>query len=222
MIPVRRIFAVSTFSSIFGPGSFTASAGVMTIMSSVPQSSDQDPPGSRASTMSERVTVDQRSNDQQSTSAPNCSDDRTSQDSDDEPMVYTTPWDSAVEARQVRDHLIAGGTDRESIILGSELHTRVPQREGESKDDYARRYVENMKTMTRGGVSILPDWFKARTVPNGFRTPDGRVFDLGEGSGATKGEYRDFHHWWSTISEAGEIQEVPEKWKKFEKLRGNQ
>lgn len=161
-------------------------------------------------TMSEQKVPDQRSH----------RDDGVSHDSDDEPMVYEIPIDYAALSRQERDRLIAEGADPDSVILQSELHNHIIRREGESIDDYAKRYSDTMNAMIRRGVSILNDLLTADMVPSGFGTEDGRFFDLGPESGATKGEYREFSQWLSDVSVAGQTYEVPEKWLKFEKPAG--
>lgn len=148
--------------------------------------------------------------------SPDYTDNTSSHDSDDEPMVYVTPRDYATLARQNRDRLIAEGADPGTVILQSEVENHIPRREGESIGDFTKRYAETMKSMIRGGVSILNDWCTADVVPSGFGIPGGRMFDLGPATGVTKGEYREFSQWHSTVSEAGQMQEVPEKWLKFE------
>ncbi|OGM44798.1 hypothetical protein ABOM_006219 [Aspergillus bombycis] len=138
-------------------------------------------------------------------------------DSDDSPMVYETPRDYATSARQERDRLIAEGADPDSVIFQSEVRKYVPRRDGDSPADFAKRYVETMQTMIGRGVSILNDQCTADTIPSGFETTDGRFFDLGPGSGATKREFREFSQWFSEVVETGQVYEVPDKWLKFEK-----
>jgi len=139
-------------------------------------------------------------------------------ESDNEPMVYVTPVDYANEARQERDRLVAEGVDPDSIILMSEVENHVPQREDrQSSVDLAASWVETLRAMTGQGITILNDQSTADVVPGGYVTPDGRYFDLGPGSGATKGEYREFVQWWERASAASEPEDVPLKWLKFEK-----
>ena len=137
--------------------------------------------------------------------------------SDDEPMVYETPQDYATSARQERDRLIAEGTDPDSIILQSEVKNYVPRQDGDSSIDFVKGYVETMNAMIGRGICILNDQCTADMVPTEFGPIDGRFFDLGPGSGATKREYREFSEWFSEASETGRIHEVPEEWLKFEK-----
>ena len=73
--------------------------------------------------------------------------------------------------------------------------------------------------MIRRGITILNDQCTADTVAPGFETSDGRCFDLGPGSGATKGEFREFSRWFEEVSETGQMYEVPERWLKFEKSK---
>ncbi|KAE8423829.1 hypothetical protein BDV36DRAFT_289926 [Aspergillus pseudocaelatus] len=164
-----------------------------------------------------RKDLDQPSGVIDSESAQGHGDDGVPHDSDNEPMVYETPRDYATSARQERDRLIAEGADPGSVILQSEVRNHVPQRDGDSPADFAKRYVETMKAMISRGVSILNDQCTADVVPSGFETTDGRFFDLGPGSGATKWEFRQFSQWFSQELETGQIHEVPEKWLKFEK-----
>lgn len=141
-------------------------------------------------------------------------------DSDDEPMVYRTPRDYATWARERRDRLIAEGAAPDTVILQSEVPSHVPRRRNESPADYAKRYAETTNAMIRRGVSILNDQCVADVVPSGFRTRDGRYFDLGPRSGATKGDFREFNKWFSeasNASKAGQSLETPERWLKFEK-----
>jgi hypothetical protein len=132
-------------------------------------------------------------------------------------MVYEAPQDYATSARQERDRLIAGGADPDSVIFQSELRNHIRRREGESSADFAKRYAETMNAMIGRGVSILNDQCTTDVVASGFGIADGRFFDLGPGSGVTKGEFREFSQWFSEMSEAGQVHEVPEKWLKFEK-----
>ncbi|KAE8402497.1 hypothetical protein BDV37DRAFT_252428 [Aspergillus pseudonomiae] len=74
-----------------------------------------------------------------------------------------------------------------------------------------------MNEMIALSVCILNDQCTAETVPSGYETIDRTFFDLGPGSGATKGEFRGFSRWFEDILEAGQMHEVPEKWLKFEK-----
>lgn len=170
-----------------------------------------------APTMSEQEVVDQRSGAVHSESAQGHGDDGVPPDSDDEPMVYETPRDYATSARQERDRLIAEGADPDSVIFQSEIGNHIPRREGEPSADFAKRYAETMIAMIGRGVSILNDQCTADVVASEFRTADGRFFDLGPGSGATKGEFREFSQWFSETAEVGQIYVVPEKWLKFEK-----
>lgn len=145
-------------------------------------------------------------------------------DSDDEPMVYETPRDYATWARQERDRLIAEGTSPDMVILQSEVRNYVPRKEDESAVDFTKRYVETMNSMIARGVMILNDQCKGDVVPSTFGTADGRWFDLGPGSGATKGEFREFGKWFDGMESEevgqGEAYEVPEKFRKFEKPAG--
>ncbi|KAJ9194966.1 hypothetical protein DTO166G4_6087 [Paecilomyces variotii] len=170
-----------------------------------------------APTMSEQKALDQQSGAIHSEPAQIYGDEGVPHDSDDEPMVYETPQDYATSARQERDRLIAEGADPNSVILQSELRNHILRQEGESSADFAKRYAETMKGMIDRGVSILNDQCIADVVASGFRTADGRFFDLGPGSGATKREFREFSQWFPEMSEEGRIHEVPEKWLKFEK-----
>ncbi|KAE8329575.1 hypothetical protein BDV39DRAFT_171606 [Aspergillus sergii] len=165
----------------------------------------------------EQKDLDQRSGMTHSEPAQAHGDDEVPHDSDDEPMIYVTPRDYATSARQERDRLIDEGADPDSVILQSEVRNHVPRREGESPADFAKRYAEIMNAIIGRGVSILGDMCTADVVASGFETEDGRFFDLGPGSGATKGEFREFSQWFSEMLEAGQRQEVPEKWLKLEK-----
>ncbi|KAJ5206233.1 hypothetical protein N7491_003146 [Penicillium cf. griseofulvum] len=167
--------------------------------------------------MPEQRILDQRSVVLHFEAAQGHGDDGAPHDSDDEPMVYEIPIDYAALSRQERDRLIAEGADPDSVILQSELYNHVIRQEGESIDDYAKRYSYTMNTMIHRGVSILNDLLIADMVPSGFGTKDGRFFELGPESRATKGEYREFRQWLSEASVAGQTSEVPEKWLKFEK-----
>lgn len=138
--------------------------------------------------------------------------------SDDEPMVYKTPYDYATSARKQRDRLIAEGADPDSVILQSEVRKYIVRRDGEPPNEFAKRYCEEINAMISRGISILNDQCTANVVASVFRTSDGRNFDLGPGSGATKREFREFSQWFSQISDNGKVDEVPEKWAKFEKL----
>ncbi|KAK6004237.1 hypothetical protein QM012_009087 [Aureobasidium pullulans] len=142
--------------------------------------------------------------------------------SDDEPMVYKTPKDYATSARQSREHLIAQGSDPSTIILLSELPNHIqPRQENESLDDFAKRYSQTMNAMIKKGTRILNDQCTADVVASVFGTADGRVFDLGSGSGATKKEFREFGEWFKGIPKMGQkvMVEVPERWLKFERKR---
>lgn len=139
-------------------------------------------------------------------------------DPDSDPMVYTTPKDYATSARASRARLLASGTDPASIILSSELRAHIPRREGESGEDYVKRYSEAVNKMIDDGVMILNDEAVADQVPDVFMV-GGRVFDLGPGKGVTKGEYREFREWIKGVMEGeGEVEEVPERWRRFEKV----
>ncbi|KAH0030080.1 hypothetical protein KCU78_g3163, partial [Aureobasidium melanogenum] len=141
-------------------------------------------------------------------------------DSDNEPMVYETPVDYATSARQERERLIAQGTDPNTIILQSELHNHIPQRrKDESTSDFAERYSQAINAMITSGVSILNDQCTADVVASAFGTADGRFFDLGPGSGATKREFREFGKWFEEVSRTGQVVQVPDRWLKFEKKR---
>ena len=167
--------------------------------------------------MSERTVFEQRSGEMHSESAPDRRDDGAPHDSDHEPMVYETPRDYATLARQERDRLIAEGADPDSVIFQSELGNHIIRQEGEPSADFVKRYTETMNAMIGRGVSILNDLCTRDVVASGFGTGDGRFFDLGPGSGATKGEFREFSQWFSEMSKSGQKFEVPEKWLKFEK-----
>ncbi|OGM49656.1 hypothetical protein ABOM_001878 [Aspergillus bombycis] len=168
-------------------------------------------------TMPEEKDPDHRSAAIHSESAQGHGDDEGPHDSDDEPMVYEIPKDYATWARQERDRLIAEGADPDSVILQSEVGNHIPRPEGESPTDFAKRYAETMNGMIARGVRILNDQCIADVVPSGFETADGRFFDLGPGSGATKGEFRAFSQWFEEMLETGPMHAVPEKWLKFEK-----
>jgi hypothetical protein len=152
-----------------------------------------------------------------SESAQDYRDDVGHHDSDDDPMVYETPRDYATLARQERNRLIAEGADPDSVIFQSELGNHILRREGESSANFAKRCAETVSAMIGRGISILNDECTADVVASEFHTADGRVFDLGPGSGATKGEFREFSLWFWEYSEAEQMHEVPEKWLKFEK-----
>lgn len=152
-----------------------------------------------------------------SESAQEYGDDGVPHDSDDEPMVYETPRDYATSARQERDRLIAEGADPDSVIFQSELGNHILRREGESSANFAKRCAETVNAMIGRGITILNDQCTADVVASEFHTADGRVFDLGPGSGATKGEFREFNQWFWEMSEAEQIYKVPEQWLKFEK-----
>ena len=139
-------------------------------------------------------------------------------DSDDELMIYETPRDYASWARQERERLIANGTDPDMVMLQSEVGNHIPRGEGETAAEFVHRYSKAMNAMIARGVIILNDQCTADVVASSFFAGDGRLFDLGPGSGATKGEFREFNQWFSENSEAGTVPEVPEKWKKFQKL----
>lgn len=139
-------------------------------------------------------------------------------DSDEEPMVYEYYMDYATSALQNRDNLIAEGVDPDSIIFQSDLRNRILRREGESPAEFAKRYVETVNAMIQRGITILNDQCTTQVMASGFRTADRRVFDLGPESGATKGEFREFSQWFSEISKARQVHQVPEKWFKFGKL----
>ena len=105
-----------------------------------------------------------------------------------------------------------------TIILQSELRNHIPKRQGhESTSDFAKRYSQTMNAMIQSGVRILNDQCTAEVVASGFGTADGRFFDLGPGSGATKKEFREFGKWFKEISGTGQVVEVPDRWLKFEK-----
>jgi hypothetical protein len=150
-------------------------------------------------------------------SAQACRDDEAPQNSDDELMVYETPHDYATQAREQRERLIKNGADPASIVLQSEIGNHVPRQEGEAPVEYSQRFVECMGAMLARGVVILNDMSTADVVPSGFGTADGRTFDLGPGSGATKREFREFTQWFEEALDEGVLPEVPEKWKKFQK-----
>ncbi|KAF2482546.1 hypothetical protein BDY17DRAFT_298714 [Neohortaea acidophila] len=136
---------------------------------------------------------------------------------DEEPMVYSTPRDYATSARRERDWLLSMGADPDSVILESELCNYMPpRRAGESAGEYSKQYVEILNGMIRNGTMILNDQTTADVVASGFGTRDGRRFDLGPGSGATKGDFRAFTQWFGEVYESGEAYEVPERWLRFE------
>lgn len=167
--------------------------------------------------MSEQEGHDQRSDMKHSEPAQGRIDGGDPHDSDDEPMVYETLHDYATSARQTRDRLIAKGADPDSVIFESELHNHIPRREGESPADSSKRYNETINAMRGRGVVLLNDECTADVRASGFNTADGRFFDLGPGSGVTKGEFRQFSQWFSKIAKVGQTYEVPEKWSRFEK-----
>lgn len=170
--------------------------------------------------MSEQQVSDQRSDAKVSESAQDHVDDSGPHDFDNEPMVYETPHDYRASALRERERLLAQGADPDSIILISELPSHIPRREGESNADYNKRYSATLNAMIQRGVSIMNDKSIANVVASRFCAADGRTFDLGPGSGATKGEFREFGQWFADGAEAGQVPEVPEKWKKFEKPAG--
>jgi len=133
-------------------------------------------------------------------------------------MVYEKSKDYATSAHQSRDHPIAEGVDPDSIIFQSDLRNRILRREDESPADFAERYRETINAMIGRGITILNDQCTTEVVASRFRTADGRIFDLGPGSGTTKREFREFSQWFSEISRARQVHQVPEKWLKFEKL----
>ena len=159
----------------------------------------------------------QHQSDEEEQSTEKYEDNDTPHDSDDELMVYETPRDYGSWARQERDRRVASGTDSDMVILQSEVRDHVPRQDGESAAEYVKRYSNTMNSMIRRGVVILNDQCTADVVASSFSTGDGRCFDLGPGSGATKGEFREFGRWFFEITKAGTIPEVPEKWKKFQK-----
>lgn len=144
------------------------------------------------------------------------------QDPDDELLVHETPRDYATAARQERDRLIAEGEDPDTVVLSSELYNRVLRREDESSEDFVKRYAEELNAMIGRSVKILNDQCVADVVPDGFGAAGGRYFDLGPESGVTKREYREFNQWFSEWSEAGQLDDVPEKWAKFETSAGGE
>jgi hypothetical protein len=133
-------------------------------------------------------------------------------------MVYETPRDYATSARQSRERLISDGVDPNDVILESEVRNHIPRKENESPAEFAKRYSEEMNAMIRRGVYILNDQCTADVVASVFCAADGRVFDLGPGSGATRGEFRKFNKWFLESLENGQLREVPEQWAKFERL----
>ncbi|KAJ5108999.1 hypothetical protein N7456_005674 [Penicillium angulare] len=151
-----------------------------------------------------------------SESAQGHEDAETPHESDDEPMVYETPKDYASSARRERERRIAEGADPSSVIFESEIRNHVPRRDGDSPAEFVKRYSETMNSMIQRGVVILNDQCTADVVASGFYTADGRYFDLGPRSGATKGDFRKFSKWFDE-SEGGELNGVPEKWVRFEK-----
>lgn len=165
--------------------------------------------------MSEQEVLDQRSD--MIHSEPGHTDGGDPHDSDDEPMVYKTSHDYATSARQERECFIAKGANPDSVIFTSELHNHIPRLEGESPADSSRRYNETINAMRGRGVVILDDQCTADVRASGFGTADGTFFDLGPGSGVTKGEFRQFSQWFSKIAKAEQTYEVPEKWLRFEK-----
>ncbi|KAJ5273430.1 hypothetical protein N7478_008555 [Penicillium angulare] len=166
--------------------------------------------------MSEQKDLDQHADVVDSESAQGHEDAETPHESDDEPMVYETPKDYAIFARRERERRIAEGADPNSVIFQSEIRNHVPRQEGEPPAEFVKRYSQTMNSMIQRGVVILNDQCTADVVASGFDTADGRYFDLGPGSGATKGDFRKFSEWFDE-SEGGELNEVPERWLKFEK-----
>lgn len=139
-------------------------------------------------------------------------------DSDDELMVYETPKDYASWAQGERARLLAAGTAPDMVLLESEIRDHVgPRGVDEPGAEYAQRYCAVMNDMIQRGVRILNDQCTADVVASAFGTGDGREFDLGPGSGATKGEFRDFGKWFWWWCDKGKVGEVPERFKKFEK-----
>lgn len=156
-------------------------------------------------------------------------DDVSAHDFDDEPMVYITPRDYASFARERRAQLLSEGVDPKSIVFMSEIQNYLPSRaEDESPADYTKRYVDMMNSMIHRGVQILNDECTANVKPSGFGLADGRQFDLGPKSGATKREYRDFGEWWDCVTHTdndGDDEEeetkqrqvdIPKRFQKFE------
>lgn len=164
---------------------------------------------------SEAQRQDQHGEEEQSTHKYRSND--TTHDSDDDLMVYETPRDYGSWARQERDRRVASGTDPSMVILQSEVRDHVPRQADESGADYVKRYCSTMNSMIARGVVILNDQCTADVVASSFRTGDGRCFDLGPGSGATKGEFRKFGRWFSESTKADTVSEVPEQWRKFQK-----
>lgn len=106
----------------------------------------------------------------------------------------------------------------EEAILQSEVPLYVPKVEGEAPADYAKRYSDTMNSMIRRGVSILNDQCTADVVPDGF-SAGGRHFRLGPNDGVTKGEYRDFENWFSSLDHERVDREglvVPERFRRWE------
>lgn len=164
---------------------------------------------------SEAQRQDQRDKEKQS--AQKCRNNETPHDSDDDLMVYETPRDYGSWARQERDRRVASGTDPSMVILQSKVRDYVPRLDDESGADFVKRYCSTMSSMIARGVAILNDQCTADVVASSFRTGDGRRFDLGPGSGATKGEFRKFGRWFSESTKADTIFEMPEQWKRFQK-----
>lgn len=138
------------------------------------------------------------------------------------PMVYYEPKDYATWAQAEKARLLAAG---EEAILQSEVPSYIPGPRP-AKDDhegwkvFAQRYSDTMNDMIRRGVSILNDQCTGDVVASGFHV-GGRRFNLGEGRGVTKGEFRDFGIWFDSVLDRDEGEElvVPERWLKYEVSR---
>jgi hypothetical protein len=142
-------------------------------------------------------------------------DSSANHNSDDEPMVHTTPRDYATWARLERERLIAEGTDPKNVMLQSEVFTR---QQGETPEEMAQRISSTMEDARGRGVVILNDMCVADVKPDTFQV-GGRRFDLGPKSGVTRGEYRDFGEWFNRAAGKSNklLEQVPEKFRKFEK-----
>jgi hypothetical protein len=135
-------------------------------------------------------------------------------DSDDEPMVHSTPRDYKTWARQERERMIAEGTDPKDVMMQSEVFRHQP---GETPEEMTKRIKATFKEVRSRGVMVLNDMCVADVKPDTFQI-GGRRFVLGPKSGVTKGEYRQFGEWFARMAEQGDElrEEVPEKFLKFE------
>ncbi|KAE8315419.1 hypothetical protein BDV41DRAFT_574793 [Aspergillus transmontanensis] len=134
----------------------------------------------------EQKDLDQRSGTIHSESAQGHGHDEVPHDSDDEPTD-----DEPMVYETPRDYATSARQERDRLIAeGADPDSVILQSE-----------VRNHVPRQEGESSA--DY-------------DGRFFDLGPGSGATKREFREFSEWFSEVMEAGQTYDVPEKWLKFE------